>query len=229
MTQEPTSSKKKIKRQVVGLGSAAIGIAIVLWLSNGNGDQPQISGATPAQSASMPCSEDKALAAKIDAQAHGELAGLRVTAKGDDHRSIAFKSPTGSDLTIADLSGKILLVNFWATWCGPCREEMPALDNLQAKFGGDDFEVVTISLDLGDKGLAKAQGFFSQNKLNNLKLYSDPSFKSFDYVKAKGLSLGLPTSVLLDKNGCELGVLTGPAEWDSEEGFATMQAAIDGV
>ena len=119
------------------------------------------------------------------------------------------------------------LVNLWATWCGPCRQEMPALDRLQAALGGDDFAVVPVSIDIGDPERPKA--FLEQIGVKNLPLYTDRTTKIFEDVKARGLAIGLPVTVLLDRNGCRLGHINGPAEWDSEDGRRLIEAAIKGA
>lgn len=155
------------------------------------------------------------------------MAALLVTGKGRGYSDLAFIDGEGNELTIADYAGKPLLVNFWATWCGPCREEMPALNALSAKYSGDNFALLTIDLDLGDAGMDKAAAFLSDNNLGHLPLLGDPTFAAFERLKASGVALGLPATLLLDANGCELAVLQGPAEWDSESAFAVIEKLIE--
>src|SRR5690606_26496409 len=111
----------------------------------------------------------------IDAAALGELAALNGTAQGRGYEDMGFKDAQGNDLTIAAFAGKKLLVNFWASWCVPCREEMPALDAVAAKYNGDGFMVLPVNLDLGEGGLAKAQAFLDDGKFQHLPLYADNS------------------------------------------------------
>ncbi|MFQ5985052.1 MAG: TlpA family protein disulfide reductase, partial [Alphaproteobacteria bacterium] len=125
-----------------------------------------------------------------------------------------------SPLGLADFRGKVVLLNFWATWCPPCRREMPTLDRLQAELGGPDFEVVALSVDRG--GGPQVEAFFEQLNLTNLKLYVDPTMRSVQAFRV----VGLPTTVLLDRRGYELGRVVGPAEWDSPAAIALVQGAI---
>lgn len=130
--------------------------------------------------------------------------------------AFTFQDGEGRPLTIADFKGRTVLLNLWATWCGPCRLEMPALDRLQAAMGSDKFEVVALSLDKG--GVEKARKFLDDIKVTRLKFYIDPTGK-------EGFNLlpqGLPTTLLIDAEGREIGRLTGPAEWDSEAAKALI-------
>ncbi|NND49189.1 MAG: TlpA family protein disulfide reductase [Rhizobiales bacterium] len=120
-----------------------------------------------------------------------------------------FQAEDSSTRTLADWQGKWVLVNLWATWCAPCRHEMPALDRLQARLGGDDFEVVTISVDRG--GFDKPKAFFEEIGIENLTLYNEKTSR----ISAKFGVIGMPTTLLIDADGREVGRLAGPAEWDS--------------
>ena len=128
-------------------------------------------------------------------------------------------------MTLAAFKGKVALVNLWATWCAPCRQEMPALDRLQAALGGDDFAVVPVSIDIG--GRDRPAAFLKQIGVKNLPLYTDRTTEIFEGLKTRGLAIGLPVTVLLDRNGCRLGHINGPAEWDSEDGKRLIEAAIE--
>jgi thiol-disulfide isomerase/thioredoxin len=114
-----------------------------------------------------------------------------------------------------------VLLNLWATWCAPCREEMPSLDRLQKDLGSDKFEVVALSLDR--KGAEASQKFLDETKVSSLKLYVDASAKQGTTLKI----VGMPTTILIDKEGRELGRLAGPAEWDSEDAKRLITAAIE--
>lgn len=113
--------------------------------------------------------------------------------------------------TLADFRGKVVLLNLWATWCGPCREEMPTLDRLQAKLGGPDFEVVTLSID--QEGVAIVKDFYEELGLKALRIFVDESMTAPVALNA----LGVPTTLLISREGQEIGRYTGPAEWDSPE------------
>lgn len=122
---------------------------------------------------------------------------------------ISFEDGTGKPKTLADFSGKVVLLNIWATWCAPCRKEMPTLDRLQAKLGGPDFEVVALSMDR--KGPDAVKKFFAETGVTHLALNIDTSAKVMFTLGA----VGLPMTVLINRDGKEIGRLIGPAEWDS--------------
>jgi thiol-disulfide isomerase/thioredoxin len=125
--------------------------------------------------------------------------------------TVTFEDGQGRAGTLADFKGKVVLVNLWATWCVPCRKEMPALDRLQAALGGTDFEVVPISIDRG--GVETVRKFYTETGLHNLGMYLDVSGQSLRTLGA----IGLPTTLLLARDGSETGRIVGPAEWDEPE------------
>lgn len=198
----------------IGLVGAATGIAVAVFVSNG------------APVAASDCPVNEAAHDAIDAVAQGHLAALQATARGRAFPEIGFEDDTGRPMTLADFEGRTLLVNFWATWCAPCREEMPALDALAGDYGGDDFVVVPINLDLGIEGIERAQAFLDEVGLPNLPLLADPSFDAFEQLKLQGVAVGLPVTLLLDREGCEVAVLQGPAEWDSADGRLVVETLI---
>ena len=120
-----------------------------------------------------------------------------------------FADAQGNSLGVADFQDRVVLLNLWATWCVPCREEMPALDRLQAELGGPAFEVVALSIDRG--GLDAVRGFFDEIGIVHLGIYLDPSSAS---TRVLGIP-GIPTTLLIDLDGREIGRVTGPLEWDS--------------
>lgn len=122
-----------------------------------------------------------------------------------------FKNDNGKPLTLSDFRGKVVLLNIWATWCGPCREEMPTLDRLQAKLGGPHFEVVALSIDRA--GIGMLSEFYAEIGVQHLARYIDESGKAAGELSA----LGLPTTLLIDREGREIGRHVGPAEWDTPE------------
>ncbi len=132
---------------------------------------------------------------------------------------IKFQDGQGKERTLADWRGKVVLLNLWATWCVPCRKEMPALDRLQQALGSDKFEVVAISVDR--KGIASAQAFLDDTKAGKLAVYVDTTLRTTSQLGA----VGLPATLLIDANGREIGRLLGPAEWDSEDAKRLIRAA----
>jgi thiol-disulfide isomerase/thioredoxin len=123
-------------------------------------------------------------------------------------------------LSLAQWKGRVVLVNLWATWCGPCRKEMPELAELQQRLGSEDFEVVAISVDR--QGAEVARPFLESVGAEALKLYLDPSTKVLTDFKA----VGLPASILIDRAGREVGRMFGPADWASPEALRLIEAAI---
>jgi len=129
--------------------------------------------------------------------------------------SIAFTDANGGSVSLEQFRGRVVLLNVWATWCVPCRKEMPLLDALQAKLGGPDFEVVAVNTDTRDPDRPKA--WLKEVGVSRLAYYADPSGKLFQDLKVAGKALGLPTTLLIDRAGCELGTIAGPADWASED------------
>ncbi len=215
--QTEENGKKPIARLVVPIVvfGSALGIASVLWLSN--------SATTVAQE----CSVDADVLAALDAVTVGQLAAVLPTGTGRGYSDLEFVDEDMNPMTLAEFTGKPLLVNFWATWCGPCREEMPALNNLARAYDIADFQVLTIDLDLGDEGIKLAREFLDEFGLESLPLLADPTFAAFERLQRSGVSLGLPTTLLLDAKGCELAVLQGPAEWDSPSAFKLIDTLIE--
>ena len=131
-----------------------------------------------------------------------------------------FVDEAGHKLTLADFHGKIVLLNVWATWCIPCRTEMPTLAALQAQLGSDQFQVVVLSIDAG--GFPVIRRFFKEIGITHLKPYLADSLRSFAALAV----IGLPTTILIDRQGREIGRLVGPAEWNSPESIAFFQKII---
>ena len=156
----------------------------------------------------------------MDSFARGAMSDFRTVSDPPQQPGATLLTGEGEEITLADKRGKVLLVNFWATWCAPCVVEMPYLDEVQARYGSDAFEVVAISM---DRTLDDAERFYAENGLDHLGLYHDQSFNSAFAAGARGL----PLTVLYDRQGGEIGRLDGDAEWASEEAFALIEAAIE--
>ena len=154
----------------------------------------------------------------------GDVAALMQARAPMPMSDLAFTAPDGKPMTLADRKGKVLLVNLWATWCAPCRKEMPDLDALQKSHGGDQFEVVAINIDT--RNPEKAEAFLTEIGVERLARYADPTLSVFNTLKSRGRAIGLPVTVLIDREGCELGTMNGPALWASPDAHRLIEAAI---
>lgn len=134
--------------------------------------------------------------------------------------ALSFADGMGVPKDNAVFKGKVTLLNLWATWCAPCRKEMPELAKLQKDLGGDDFQVIELSEDL--KGYAPSWDFLKQVGAANLTLYADQKGAALDALRAPGL----PVTLLLDRQGREIGRLLGPAPWSSDEAKALIKTAL---
>jgi thiol-disulfide isomerase/thioredoxin len=181
-------------------------------------------GADPGNAQGASCAAAKPAADRIRPLVKGEIAGVLVGEKQQALPNLAFQSPDGKPMTLADLKGRMVLLNLWATWCAPCRKEMPALDKLQAELGGADFEVVAVNID--QRNLDRPKKFLAEVGVTKLGFYADPSAKIFQQLRAVDRAVGMPTTLLIDRDGCELAYLAGPAEWASDEAKAFIRAAL---
>lgn len=123
--------------------------------------------------------------------------------------ALHFEDAADRRLTLANFRGKIVLLNVWATWCLPCRGEMPALDRLQRALGGPHFQVIALSIDSG--GVPAVKRYFDALRMHALGVYVDPTMHA---ANALGIT-GTPTTFLIGRSGCEVGRHMGPAKWDS--------------
>src|SRR4030088_1165958 len=167
------------------------------------------------------------LAQKLAPLAHGEVAALTMATVPLRLPDLAFEDADGKPKKLSEWRGRTVLVNLWATWCVPCRKEMPALEALQQKLGGPDFEVVAVNIDTRDP--EKPKNFLKEANLTRLGYFSDQKAKVFQDLKAIGRALGMPTSVLVAGQGCEIATIGGPAEWDSDDALKLITAALKPV
>jgi thiol-disulfide isomerase/thioredoxin len=208
---------RSTRRIPVAIGAVLIGAAIGFAAVSGIGGWRRQAG-DPA------CKAAVALSGRIGPLAQGEVAGLTMATAPLRLPDLAFLDGNGQPKKLSDWRGRTVLVNLWATWCVPCRKEMPALDNLQAKLGGPDFQVVAINIDTRDPQKPKA--FLKDAKLDNLDYFINTDAKVFQDLKSVGRALGMPTSVLVDGQGCEIATIAGPAEWDSNDAIKLITAAV---
>jgi thiol-disulfide isomerase/thioredoxin len=154
------------------------------------------------------------------AYATGALAGFVIHEKRKAIAPFAFAAADGSSVGLSKWQGRVVVLNLWATWCAPCRKEMPDLAALQKTLGGADFEVVALSVD--KKGAAASARFLKDIGAENLAVYTDTTLKSMAELQA----IGLPATILIDRHGQEAGRILGPANWSSPEAVAMVRALI---
>ncbi|MBF9198185.1 thiol:disulfide interchange protein TlpA [Microvirga terrestris] len=171
------------------------------------------------------CRASKETTERLKSLAKGEVAAVGVSSTPKPPPVIAFTGPEERPMSLADFKGKTILVNLWATWCMPCREEMPALDKLQAELGGPDFQVVAINVDTRNREKPKA--WLKENGITNLAYHADPEGKLLQVLQKSGHVVGLPTTFVVDASGCEIALLKGPAEWASPDAITFMKAALN--
>ncbi|MCM2563011.1 TlpA family protein disulfide reductase [Lutimaribacter sp. EGI FJ00015] len=158
--------------------------------------------------------------AEIEALRTGDMKKLQFHPAPKAVPAIAFDSESGEEAQLSDYNGKLVVVNFWATWCAPCRKEMPMLDALQDELGGDNFEVVTIAT--GRNAPQAMKAFFDEVGVKHLPLHRDANS-----ALARGMGvLGLPVTLILSPEGGELARLTGDADWSSDSAKAILTAMI---
>ncbi len=210
-----SGNDKRIRR--IGIAGGAVALAALAAVAVLYGKAP----APGKAEADCPASSAQR-SARLAPLAHGDIAALAVERTPRYATPIAFDGPDGHKLTLADFRGRALILNLWATWCVPCRAEMPALDRLQARAGAADFEVVAVDVDTAR--LDRPKAFLDGIGVKSLARYADPSADSFESLRVAGKALGLPTSLLIDKDGCELGVVAGPVNWDSDDAAKVVEA-----
>lgn len=194
MRENLGSDKAGLRRLVLGTVAAGAVVAMVLaFLSAQRSDS---AGNTGPGTVRAP-----AAVAGFEFSAHDRPRPLPAT--------LRFVRGDGQAMTLGDLRGRAILLNVWATWCAPCRDEMPALDRLQAALGNEGFEVVALSIDR--QGVSAVEPFYRQLGLRSLGIYVDPTGGAGRELGA----VGIPTTLLIDREGMEVARKVGPAEWDS--------------
>jgi thiol-disulfide isomerase/thioredoxin len=221
MTERPAPRVAKRRLTMIlagGIAGVAVGLAGVYGFSALTGN----AGGDAANN--VTCRPAVALAKKLAPLAHGEVAAVNVAKSLLKVPDLSFQDVNGKPLTLADWRGRTVLLNLWATWCVPCRKEMPALDALQQKLGSPDFQVVAVNIDTRDP--EKPKTFLKELGITKLTYYADPTARTFQDLKAIGRAFGMPTTMLVDRQGCEIGTIAGPAEWASDDAIKLIQAAL---
>lgn len=171
------------------------------------------------------------LGANFAVPASADLAAIQAMREGSMKKLLFHKEPKpvssekfydseGSEVSLHDFRPKIVVLNFWATWCAPCRKEMPTLNALRKRLAGDKFEVLAVAT--GRSSPSDAAEFLLENDIDSLELYLDPKLK---FLRGMGV-LGLPTTIVIDSEGNELARLVGDADWNSESAIEIFSALI---
>ena len=211
----PSFAKKRLAMILAGgIAGVAVGLAGVYGIAtltrNAGGD--------------IACRPAVELARQIAPFAHGEVAAVNVAKSPLRIPDLSFNDAAGNRLSLDHWRGRTVLLNLWATWCVPCRKEMPALDALEQRLGSPKFEVVAVNIDTRDPDKPKA--WLRELGVRKLAYYADPTAHSFQDLKAIGRAFGMPTTLLIDPKGCELGTIAGPAEWASDDAVKLIEAAL---
>ena len=192
-----------MKKQLIFAAATVIGVAGGLYLASSGGETPTVPVIDFTQ---------------VEDMREGDMLKLQLGA--DRGSGVVFTHQDGAALTLAAFEGKFVVLNFWATWCAPCRKEMPSLNKLQTKFGGDNFKVITIAT--GHNPIPAIKNFFKKEDITELPILLDPKQ---ELVKKMSI-FGLPSTIILDPRGREIARLRGDAEWADENAFVIIKALI---
>ncbi|RUU80375.1 TlpA disulfide reductase family protein [Mesorhizobium sp. M7A.F.Ca.MR.362.00.0.0] len=210
---------------LAALVAGALAGAVAVYVSESrSGNNAPAQAAVGDSRDDVTCAAKSDRAKKVAASATGEVAALLPADPPQSLKSLAFNGPDGKPMTLADHAGKTVLLNLWATWCAPCRAEMPALDALQKEKGSDSFEVVAVNVDAGDD--VKPKKFLSDTGVATLGYYRDSTMTLFNDLKERGLALGLPVTMLIDGEGCLIAHMNGPAEWSGPDARRLVETAL---
>jgi thiol-disulfide isomerase/thioredoxin len=220
--QPPAPNQSPTWLAAVSIGVAAIAAVVgfaAVYVTFGRPDNAAPPAAKVATSPAAPEALPKGPGSNALSQGH--MAAFVFRREPEPLPETKFQDAEGRERTLAGWHGKVVLLNLWATWCLPCRKEMPALDRLQQELGSDKFEVVAVSVDR--KGIEASRKFLDDTKIGKLALYVDPTTRLISDLKA----VGLPATLLIDAQGREIGRLLGPAEWDSDDAKRLIRAILN--
>lgn len=210
-----------LKRRVIRFLIAFMIGAGILYVLNMRQSATHLSEA----SASTPCTSRAATQKeRLAPLVKGDIAALTVLSKPIALPHLSLNGPDGKQLNLDAFRDKILLVNIWASWCAPCREELPTLDRLQGKLGGAKFDVLTLNID--SARLEQREAIWKEASIAHLTLYSDKEGTVFSQLRQAGRIMGLPTTYLVNGEGCVLAEMAGPANWASDDALALLRAVV---
>jgi len=194
---------------------AAFGAVYVTLAPSDNRSAPQVAGAAP--DATETAQSQKTGPNPLST---GAMTTFVFKPQPEPIADVRFLDGNGNEVSLTDFKGKVVLLNVWATWCAPCREEMPALDQLQQQLGSDKFQVLALAVD--KSGIEGARKFLDDIKTKSLAVYADPTGRQGTELRV----IGMPTTILLNAEGLEIGRLVGPAHWDAPEAKRLIEAQL---
>ncbi len=207
MTEQKDRSLSRFPSPLISLAVLAAVLGFIYVMKGGHRNE---TGAA--------CASTRTVISRLEPLVHGQIAALALSNAPQPMPDLTFAGADGKTVKLSDFRGRDLLLNLWATWCVPCRSEMPALDRLEAKDGGPEFQVVAVNVDTAR--LDRPKAFLREIGVKHLAFYADSTANVFETLKEDGKVLGLPTTILVDKNGCDIGTMAGPAKWDSPDALA---------
>ncbi|WP_142416650.1 TlpA family protein disulfide reductase [Bartonella massiliensis] len=225
--QSLNSSQKKNKKRKIFIVSSFAAIILVgfsLYAIKSHHDKSASSFANSLSKENTEKIQNKKMIA-IQKAATGFFAHMRFTDKPLDMKNLSFKDIQGKDHTLADFTGKPILINLWAIWCVPCRTEMPELAQLKRELGGENFDVIAINIDKAASP-EKIQQFLQDIHADNLAYFRDETMNIFNDMRKQGLALGLPITFLIDKNGYLIASYNGAAPWANDDAKALIKAVM---
>jgi thiol-disulfide isomerase/thioredoxin len=218
MTVAPRQSRYDLRRcQLLAIG-------VVLVVAGSAAAAVYGIGAFKRNAPDGACAGALEVARRLAPLARGELAAFAVAEQALALPDLAFRDASAGERHLSQWRGRTVLLNLWATWCVPCRREMPALNALEQQLGGPRFEVVAVNIDTRDSN--KPREWLKGIGVDKLGYYADPSAKVFQDLKIIGRAAGMPTTLLVDPAGCEIGTIAGPAEWASGDAVELVTAAL---
>ena len=208
--KKPTAFPRRVATVIFAAAGAGF-----LYAGGPSGKEPRADGCAAAAKA----------AETLKDLAKGEVAAMNVSKASEKLPDFTFNDAEGRPISLSAFKGKTVLFNLWATWCVPCRAELPEFDKLQAELGSEKFQVVAVNIDTSRPERPKK--LFDETGVKALALYTDPKAAIFFELKQEGKALGLPVTILVDPNGCMIGLVNGPAAWHSADAKALVTKAIE--
>ncbi len=218
---QPDADRQHVIGLAVKLGLASLAFAAV-FLAVALGVLYEMRRPASKMVENIPCPAAQKALPGLQALAHGDVAAFKPLAFPVPMTPVQFKGPDNKPVDLATFKGKTLLLNLWATWCVPCRAEMPTLNALAAR---NDPALAVAAVNIDTARLDRPKAFLQQIKADHLIYYADPTATIFQVLRGKNKLVGLPATLLVDPHGCELGIMEGPAKWDSSDAGALIKAA----